>query len=139
MPRRGWRHQGPVHLPRDIALQAPHRLSLALALGRAPRYVFGGSRVAAHPAYDDAVQRPVGPAVAAPVEPVPARLAAGRLDRAGPAQHRERRLGAHAPGIVARRDSELGRAQGPASVDLEHGRRVLANYPPYGGFELLGP
>ena len=84
MPRRGWRHQGPVHLPRDISLQAPHRLPLAFALGRAPRYVIGGSLVAAHPAYDDAVQRPVGPAVAAPVEPGPVRLAAGRLDRAGP-------------------------------------------------------
>ena len=86
------RHQGSISLSRDVTFQASHRLALAFFFGNAFRYVFGGPRVAAHPAYDDAVQRTVGPTVSAPAEPVPDRLAAGRLDRAGAAQHGERRL-----------------------------------------------
>ena len=85
------------------------------------------------------LQRPVGSAAATPVVPVSARHAAEYLNWAGPAQHRERRLEAYATGIVARRNSEFDRAQGPTPVNLERGQHVLVNHPPYGGFELGGP
>ena len=138
MPRRRRRHQGLVSLPRDVAFQASPRLALAFSFGNAFRCVFGGPRAVAHPAYDDAAQRTVGPTVSAPVEPVPDRLAAGRLDRAGAAQHGERRLGSHAPGVVARRKAQLCRAQGAAPVDFEHGGRVLADDCLHEALELDG-
>lgn len=75
---RGRRHQGSVSFPRDISFQASRRLALAFPFGNAFLYVFGGSRVAAHPVYDDAVQRMVGLKVSAPVEPMPDRLAVVR-------------------------------------------------------------
>ena len=67
VPRRGWRHQGSVYLPRHVPLQASHRLPLALVLGDPPGDVLRGPLVAAHPADHDAVQRAVRLTVAAPV------------------------------------------------------------------------
>lgn len=147
MPRRGWRHQNflvninnqnPVHLPRDVAFQSPHRSRLLLPSdARLAMYsAFLGSL---HTLLMMMLQRPVGSAAATPVVPVSARHAAEYLNWAGPAQHRERRLGAYATEIVARRNSEFDRAQGPTPVNLERGQHVLVNHPPYGGFELGGP
>ena len=53
------------------------------------------------------MERPVGSAVAAPVQPVPDRPSARSFVRARPAEHGEGGLGAHASGVVAGRVAEL--------------------------------
>ena len=128
VPPGGRGEQGPVCLPGHVALQAPHRLALGLALGHAPRDVPAGPLVAAHPADRYAVKRPVGPAVPAPVEPVPGRSPARRLDRARSAEHGEGGLGTHAPGVVAGRDAQLHGAQRTAPLDPGHRWRAVADH-----------
>ncbi len=56
-------------LPRDVALQAAHDLSFALAFEGAASDVGAGSRVGRHSDHDDAPERFVGDPVTARVEP----------------------------------------------------------------------
>ncbi len=58
-------------------------------------------RVVDEPVVGDRPERVVALAVAAPVEPVPFRLAAGRFDRRGTAERSECGVAAHAVGVVA--------------------------------------
>ena len=59
----------------DVALEAPHDLRLGLALSESARHVGLGRRVPAKPNDDDAVERGIGLAIAAPVETMALRLA----------------------------------------------------------------
>lgn len=62
-----------------------------------------------------------------PVEPVSERIAAGCLERAGAARHRERHFGLHALGFAVRRDTQFCGAQGTAALAFECGGCVLAD------------
>src|SRR6266545_7362986 len=84
--------QGCEYLPGDVALEAADGLLLGLALLDAACHVVLGRLMPAQPNDHDAVQRRVGLAVAAAVEPMADDLARGGLDRGGAAQHRERRF-----------------------------------------------
>jgi hypothetical protein len=97
----------------DVALDAADDLLTGLALSGAPGGVVAGGLVVAQPHDHDAVQRGVGLAVAAAVEPVPAGLAGGGLHRGGAAQRDERGLAAQPLGAVAGGDQECGGAVGP--------------------------
>ena len=70
-----------VDLAGDVAFEAADDLALALALAGAPLDVGLGRLVVAHADEDDPVERRVGLAVAASVEPVTARLAGRGGDR----------------------------------------------------------
>src|SRR6266568_2299874 len=94
------------HLPGDVALQTADDLLLGLALLETPRHVVLGLLVVAQPHQHDPVQRGVGLAVTAAVEPVAGGLAGGRLDRGGAAQHREAGVAAEPAGVVAGGDQQ---------------------------------
>src|SRR4051812_49547914 len=72
-------------LPCAIALEAAHDLRLRLSLPRAAPDVVDGGLVEAHACDDDAVERGVGLAVAASVQPVAGGAAPGRPGRGGAA------------------------------------------------------
>src|SRR4051794_10063582 len=88
-------------LPCAITLEGAHDLRLRLSLPRAAPDVVDGGLVEAHAGDDDAVERGVGLAVAASVQPVAVGPAAGRRDRAGAAQLGESPLRPNALGVVA--------------------------------------
>src|SRR3954454_15452455 len=83
----------------DIALEAAHDLRLRLSLPRAAPDVVDGGLVEAHACDDDAVERGVGLAVAASVQPVTVGPTAGRRYRAGAAQLGESPLRPNALGV----------------------------------------
>src|SRR6266516_2637235 len=88
-----------VDLAGDVAFEAAHDLTFALALAGAAVDVGRGGLLVAHADEDDAVECGVGLAVAAPVEPVAVCLARGGVDRGGAAEHREGGLGAEPFGL----------------------------------------
>lgn len=120
-----WVQQRAVGLARDVALQAPLYLALALALRRPPLDVGPGPGVVPHPAGRDASEGVVGLPVPSLVEPVPAHLAAGGLDGGRPAQGGECRLAPHLLGVVAGRDGEYGRGEAPRARHGQQGRGVV--------------
>jgi hypothetical protein len=69
------------HFPADVAFQAADDLLLGLAFLGASRHVVLGRLVVAEPHQHDSVERGVGLAVTAPVQPMPGGLAGGGLDR----------------------------------------------------------
>ena len=84
--------QGVVDLAGQVALDAAHDLRLAQAFSGAPLGVGAGAWAPAHADHDRKMERPVGGAVTATMQPVPVgRPGAGR-DRRGAAQVRERGL-----------------------------------------------
>src|SRR5665647_2612729 len=105
-----------VDLAGDVAFEAAHDFAFALALAGAAVDVGPGRLVVAHADKDDAVERGVGLAVAAPVEPVAVCLARGGVDRGGAAEHREGGFGAESFGVVAGGDQERA---GGVSADAE--------------------
>jgi hypothetical protein len=68
--RLGWRLEEEVDLAGDVALAAADDLELGVALGDAAGDVVLGALVDAHAGDHDQVQRRVGVAVAAPMQPV---------------------------------------------------------------------
>src|SRR6266511_2313552 len=91
-----------------VALEAADDLLLGLALGGAPGEVVAGGLVPAQPHDHDPVERGVGLAVAAAVEPIPAGLAGGGLDGGAAAQRGERGFAAEPAGVVTGGDQQLG-------------------------------
>jgi len=91
----GWsaRQQG-ERLTGELPFEATQDLRRGLALRRAARGVGTCARIPCQPAHGEQVERAVGVAVPAPVEPVAHRLAGGRRDRRDPAQVREGRFAA---------------------------------------------
>src|SRR6266511_2995978 len=126
------------HLPCDVALEAADDLLLGLALLETPRHVVLGCWVVAQPHQHDAIQRGVGLAVTAPVEPVAGRLAGGRLDRGGAAQHREAGIAAKPAGVVAGGDQQrAGAVLADAEQRHQLGRRLGGEAVQLGVRELI--
>jgi hypothetical protein len=92
---------GLVDLSGDVALQAADDLFAGLALGESLGHVGLGGWMPAESADDDGVERTVGLAVTAAVEPVSLLAARRRVDRGRPAERRERGGRAQQFGVVA--------------------------------------
>lgn len=129
----------PVDLARDVAFEASHDFEFALALAGFPGDVVAGGPVVAHAHQGDVMQGPVALPAAAPVEPMPVGLAAGRGQRAGSAKLGERGLASDAFGVVARDGGELGGGDGTHAVDVEQRPGVLLQNQAHPLFQGFGP
>lgn len=89
-----------VDLAGEVALEAPHDLGFALALGGVSGHVGLGRFMPVHPGDHSPVQRGVGLSVSAAVEPVPGGLAGGGWHRVGAAQGGEGGLAVQPLGVV---------------------------------------
>src|SRR5687768_18391435 len=69
-PHVRWGSQQPVELAGQVALQAADDFRLREALGGPPRDIVPRARVPAHSADGQQIERPIGVAIAAPVEPM---------------------------------------------------------------------
>ena len=104
---RGGRNQGAVDLPQDVALEAANDLWFGQPLLGAPLGVGLGGEVVAQPAQHDPVQRTVGGAVAAAVEPVAINAAAAGRQGCDSAQVREGGLAVQPVWVVPGGDQQL--------------------------------
>lgn len=98
---------GRVDLPGDIAFEAAHDVLLGQPFGCSPGDVGACRFVVAHARDDSHVERGVGRAVAAAVEPVSVGATRARGDRCRRAQVGEGRFAAQPLGVVAGGDEQL--------------------------------
>jgi hypothetical protein len=73
----GWGGDDLIDLPGEVALEAADGFAAGFAFGDAAGEVVAGAGVAAQPAQGDAVERGIGLAVAAAVQPATAGFAGG--------------------------------------------------------------
>src|SRR5512132_4394012 len=130
----GWRLEEVVDLAGHIALEAADDLGLGVALGDAAGDVVLGALVDAHAGDHDQVQRRVGLAVAAPVEPVALGLAGGGGQWRGGAEHRDGGFAAQPLGVVAGGDQQL---PGGLHADPGRGHQLRGELADQGGDELV--
>ena len=114
----------PVRLTGDEPFDAADDLELALALAGLPGGVVPGGLVVSQADDGDAVQRHVALPVAAFIEPVPVRPAAGRGQRACAAEFGERGLAPDTFGVVTGDDGQGRGDDGARAVHVEQRSRV---------------
>ena len=97
-----------VDLAGNEPFQAADDLAFCQSLGEPFAEIGEGRRMAAQTYDDDTIEGRIGLSIAAAVQSMPARLAAGGGDRAGPAQFCKGRLRADVLRVVADEDQHLG-------------------------------
>src|ERR687885_850476 len=120
--RLGWRWGGDdlVDLPGYVSLEAADGFAAGFAFGDAPGEVVAGAGVAAQSADGDAVERAIGLAVAAAVQPATVGFAGGGFQGVDPAQGGEGGLAVQSVGVVPGGD-EQGR--GVVGTDTAAGQQ----------------
>jgi hypothetical protein len=110
-----------IHPVGEVALEAADGFAFGLALCEAAGDIRAGGRVVGHAHDRHGVQRTVGLAVAAGVEPVTELLAGRGVQRRDPAQVREGPFAVQPFGVVAGGDQQRG---GDVGADTLFGEQV---------------